>query len=121
MLTRSKLKVINSADSSKKTLVFIHDKEIAAHHVSFAVGPFEKVNLSEYRDQDEDDAMSAIAVEVMGYCLPGREHELRNTCVFMHKVNIVLSCIMETRYSDLGLTGGGFLCSRFWLLPIYLV
>lgn len=68
--------------------MFVQDKEIAAHHVSFAIGPFEKINLSEFREVEEDDAMGAIAVEVMGYCLPGRENELRNTCVFMHKVDI---------------------------------
>lgn len=69
--------------------MFVQDKEITAHHVSFAIGPFEKVNLSEFREVEEDDAMGAIAVEVMGYCLPGRENELRNTCVFMHKVDII--------------------------------
>ncbi|KAF8469681.1 hypothetical protein BDZ91DRAFT_808721 [Kalaharituber pfeilii] len=76
---------ISSSDSSKKTLTFLQQNTIPAHHVSFAVGPFEKVNLSEFREVAEDDAMGAIAVEVMGYCLPGREHELRNTCMFMHK------------------------------------
>lgn len=83
------IKIIDSTDPTKKTLVFIHDKEIAAHHVSFAIGPFEKVNLSEFREVEEDDAMGAIAVEVLGYCLPGRENELRNTCMFMHKVNFL--------------------------------
>jgi hypothetical protein len=30
--------------------------------------------------------MAAMAVDVVGYCLPGRDVDLKNTCMFMPKV-----------------------------------
>lgn len=65
---------------------FFQDKAVAPQHISIAIGPFEEVNLSEFRDQENEDTLAAMAVDVMGYCLPGREADLKNTCMFMPKV-----------------------------------
>ncbi len=44
------------------------------------------VNLSEFRESDEDDKLGQNAVPVHGFCVPGRLEELRNTCLPMAKV-----------------------------------
>jgi transcription initiation factor TFIID subunit 2 len=71
----------------KKVSKFIQGQAVAPQHVSIAVGPFERVNLSEYRDVENEEAMGTMSVDVLGYCLPGREAELKNTCMFLPKVH----------------------------------
>jgi len=79
-------KETHPTDTSKKIVKFVQPQAVAPQHISIAVGPFEVVNLSEFRDQENEDAMAAIAVDVVGFCLPGRDAELKNTCMFMPKV-----------------------------------
>jgi len=50
------------------------------------VGPFEKTDLTVFRESDEDELLGRNAVEIIGYCLPGRKDQLNNTCMFMQKV-----------------------------------
>ncbi|ODQ51035.1 transcription initiation factor TFIID subunit 2 [Saitoella complicata NRRL Y-17804] len=72
-------------DRSRKILSFALASPVAAQHIAFAIGPFTRVSLTEFRDSEEDDAMGMSAVEVLGYCLPLRESDMRNTCAFMYK------------------------------------
>ncbi|KAH9893046.1 hypothetical protein F4778DRAFT_749413 [Xylariomycetidae sp. FL2044] len=73
--------VICKDDESKKKFTFEIDKNKAAKHVGFAVGPFEHVDLwSEFRSEEDDLKLGTNAVKVHGYCLPGRAEETRNTC-----------------------------------------
>jgi len=59
----------------------------AGHHIAFAVGPFSKMNLSDLREYEEEDLNNIrAAVDIFGYCLPGRDPELRNSSLFMSKV-----------------------------------
>lgn len=68
-------------DETKKTMTFEIDKNKAAKHVGFAVGPFEHVDLwSEFRTEEDDVKLGVSAAKVHGYCLPGRAEEVRNTC-----------------------------------------
>jgi transcription initiation factor TFIID subunit 2 len=61
---------------------------VAAQHVAFAVGPFQKMNLSDLREYEEDDLNNMrTAVDIFGYYLPGRGSDLRNSSLFMSKVN----------------------------------
>lgn len=55
-------------------------------HIGFAIGPFEHVDLAEFRESDEDDKLGQNAIPVHGFCLPGRVDELRNTCLPLAKV-----------------------------------
>lgn len=75
---------------TKKTLNFRHTTHVSPQSIMFAVGPFQKISLSDYRNEEEDDKMGTNAVEVIAYCLPKREAEARNTCLFMPKVCSVL-------------------------------
>ncbi|KAI1495586.1 hypothetical protein F5X99DRAFT_116700 [Biscogniauxia marginata] len=73
--------VINKDDETKKTMTFEIDKNKAAKHIGFAVGPFEHVDLwSEFRSEEDDTRLGVSAAKVHGYCLPGRAEEVRNTC-----------------------------------------
>ena len=54
---------------------------VAPVHIGFAIGPFEEVDFSEFRESGKEDQLKDHAVGVRGYCLPGRIDELRNTCL----------------------------------------
>ncbi|KAK6332794.1 hypothetical protein TWF696_002817 [Orbilia brochopaga] len=69
----------------KKVFHFTIEKPTAPHQIAFAIGPFERAVLTENRAAEEDEALGRNAVEVVGYCLPGRKEEVENTCLFMQK------------------------------------
>ncbi|TGZ83661.1 hypothetical protein EX30DRAFT_88447 [Ascodesmis nigricans] len=69
----------------KKIVKFTQSQPVAPQHISLAVGPFEKINLGEFRDVENEETMGTMSVDVFGYCLPGREAELKNTCMFLPK------------------------------------
>jgi len=59
---------------------------VAAQHIAFAVGPFQKMNLSDLREYEEEDLNNIrAAVDIFGYYLPGKDSELRNSSIFMSK------------------------------------
>ncbi|KAL8826525.1 MAG: hypothetical protein Q9191_003749 [Dirinaria sp. TL-2023a] len=73
--------IVNATDSSKKITSFHCAVPIAAHHVGFAIGPFERVDLGELREGEEDDRFGQNAIGTYGFCLPGRTDDLKNTCL----------------------------------------
>lgn len=77
--------ILDTNDPTKKTVSFACSTPLAAQQVGFAVGPFEYVNLSEYRESDEDDQLGRNAIPVHAFCLPNRADEVRNTCLPMAK------------------------------------
>ncbi|KAK3116918.1 Transcription initiation factor TFIID subunit 2 [Teratosphaeriaceae sp. CCFEE 6253] len=72
--------MIDSEDETRHTVTFALNDPVTARHVGFAIGPFERVDLSSSRDADEEERLGQSAVKVDGYCLPGRGEELRNVC-----------------------------------------
>jgi len=82
----------------KKTWKFEQTMAVSPQHIAIAVGPFERVNLSEYRDMEAEEAMGIMIVDVMGYCLPSREAELRSTCMFIPRVCTLL--MVSTGYAS---------------------
>ena len=58
------------------------------------------MNLSEFRESDEDDKLGQNAVPVHGFCLPGRVDELRNTCIPIAKVDFELSLFQMCSKAD---------------------
>ncbi|KAK5658797.1 hypothetical protein OQA88_1609 [Cercophora sp. LCS_1] len=71
---------IDPQDETKKIMTF-ECQNSAAHHIAFAIGPFEHVDLwSEFRTEEADEKLGANAAKVHGYCLPGRTDEVRHTC-----------------------------------------
>jgi transcription initiation factor TFIID subunit 2 len=73
--------VVDLEDSSKKIVSFYCSTIVAAQHIGFAVGPFEPVDLTDFREEDDDEKLGqAQLVPVWGYCLPGRAKEVHSTC-----------------------------------------
>ncbi|KAI6251492.1 Transcription initiation factor TFIID subunit 2 [Erysiphe necator] len=71
-------------DNTKKIVSFLCSTVVAPQHIGFAIGPFEQVDLSEFREVEDDDKLGqAQAVPVLGYCLPGHSDDLRHTCTPM--------------------------------------
>ena len=68
-------------DSSKKIVTFEVGTIVAPKHIGFAIGPFEQVGLSEFRDEEDEEKLGqSQSVPVSAFCLPGRADEARNTC-----------------------------------------
>ncbi|EED16147.1 transcription initiation factor TFIID subunit TSM1/127kD, putative [Talaromyces stipitatus ATCC 10500] len=72
--------IVDPKDSSRKSVSFSSVSNISAQQIGFAVGPFEHVNLSQFRESDQDEQLGDNAVPVDAYCLPGRTNEVKNTC-----------------------------------------
>ncbi|KAF2403964.1 hypothetical protein EJ06DRAFT_527544 [Trichodelitschia bisporula] len=66
---------------SKRKFIFHCTTPVAPHHIGFVVGPFEEVDLAEFRESEEDQMLGQNAVGVHGFCLPGRADEVRNCCM----------------------------------------
>lgn len=71
--------IVDHHDSSKKVVSYRLDRIVAPQHIGFAIGPFENVNLAEFRDEDDERMTQNQAIPMYGYCLPGRTEELRHT------------------------------------------
>ena len=123
--------VMDSADSSRRTASFICATPVAARHIGFAVGPFESIDLSaEFRQSDEDDKLGHSAIKVLGYCLPGRSEDLRNTCLPMSKAIDYFTvtygtfpfpdykiCFVDDLVTDFSDAAGLSICSNRILFP----
>lgn len=73
-------------DSSRKIHHFSIPSSVSANQIGFAIGPFEDVDLSEFREVDDDEKLGEAAIRVHGFCLPGRAAEVRNACMPLAKV-----------------------------------
>lgn len=68
-------------DDDQKKIMSFECTNAAACHIGFAIGPFEHIPLwSEFRTEESDEKLGALAAKIHGYCLPGRAAELRTTC-----------------------------------------
>jgi len=77
---------VDPSDATCKTVSFSTASVTSANQIGFAIGPFEDVDLSDFRELDDDEKLGTQAVRIHGYCLPGRAMELRNTCMPIAKV-----------------------------------
>ncbi|EMC95508.1 hypothetical protein BAUCODRAFT_123936 [Baudoinia panamericana UAMH 10762] len=72
--------VADAEDDTRHTVTFSLTDPVTARHIAFAVGPFERIDLSSVRDADDEERLGQRAVKVDGFCLPGRGDQVRNTC-----------------------------------------
>lgn len=73
---------IDVEDSSKKVANFVINSIVAAQHVGLAIGPFEQIDLAEFREAEDDEKLGqSQSVPIFAYCLPGRAEEVRHTCM----------------------------------------
>src|SRR5690242_8441590 len=75
--------IIDNVDASRKTASFTCDTPVLPQHIGFVIGPFEHVDLSEYRDTADDERLGSNAVKVHAFCLPGKEDEVRNSAMML--------------------------------------
>lgn len=122
--------IVDPKDSSKKSVSFSSISNISAQQIGFAVGPFEHVNLSQFRESDQDDQLGDNAVPVHAYCLPGRANEVKNTCFPMAKAIDYFSvtygsypysgynlCFVDDAACDTVSTASLSICSNRLLFP----
>ena len=117
-------------DLTKKIVSFSCTSPLSARQVGLVVGPFEKVNLSELQENQQEDEANQGAVELYGYCLPGRMEELKNTSLPIPKAfdHIIKKygpcpfrsfsiCFVEEMPSDVAVFASLSLCSAHLLYP----
>jgi transcription initiation factor TFIID subunit 2 len=122
--------IVDPRDPSKKTVSFACTSPLSAQQIGFAVGPFEYVNLSEFRESDQDEQLGQNAVPVHAFCLPGRADEVRNTCFPMAKAIDFFSltygsypfssykiCFVDDAAYDTTPTASLSICSSHLLFP----
>ncbi|KAI9813372.1 MAG: hypothetical protein M1832_006330 [Thelocarpon impressellum] len=123
-------KIVDPMDPSKKVVSFYCATPVAPQHVGFAVGAFEHVDLSVFRETDEDDKLGQNAVRIHGFCLPGRAEEVRNTCMPMAKAIDYFTltygsypftscklCFVDDLVTDVVETASLSICSNRLLFP----
>ena len=122
--------IVDSQDPTKKTVSFICATPISAQHVGFAIGPFELVDLSKFRESDEDDRLGQNAIPIQGFCLPGRFMDVENTCVPLAKAVDSFTttygsypfsdykiCFVDDVYPEIVHAGCLSICSNHLLFP----
>ncbi|KAJ6172144.1 hypothetical protein N7470_001211 [Penicillium chermesinum] len=71
--------IVDPKDPSRKTVSFACYSTLSARQIGFAVGPFEYVNLADFRESDQDEQLGQNAIPLHAFCLPGRAEEVQNT------------------------------------------
>lgn len=75
--------ISDPVDASRNTASFACVTPILPQHIGIAIGPFCHVDLSEYRDVQDDERLGSNAIRVHAFCLPGREDEVRNSALIL--------------------------------------
>ncbi|KAJ6197518.1 TATA-binding protein associated factor Taf2, partial [Bipolaris maydis] len=75
--------ILDPADPARKTASFSCETPVLPQHIGFVIGPFEHVDLSEYRDTLDDERLGENAIKVHAFCLPGKENEVRNSAMML--------------------------------------
>ncbi|KAK5145716.1 hypothetical protein LTR04_001226, partial [Oleoguttula sp. CCFEE 6159] len=122
--------IVDPTDPSRKTVSFLCATPVSPQYIGFAIGPFEHVDLSEFREMDEDDRLGQNAIRVHGFCLPGRADEVRNTCMPMAKAIDFFTvtygsypfssyklCFVDDLAPDIADTASLSICSNRLLFP----
>ncbi|KAF2869456.1 hypothetical protein BDV95DRAFT_498745 [Massariosphaeria phaeospora] len=75
--------ILDPNDSTRKTASFTCAVPVLPQHIGIAVGVFEEVDLSEYRNTSDDERLGSNAIRVHAFCLPGRADEVRNSAMML--------------------------------------
>ncbi|KAI9680082.1 MAG: hypothetical protein M1817_005098 [Caeruleum heppii] len=122
--------IVDPLDRRKKIVSFFCSQPVAPQHIGFAVGPFEHIDLSGFRESDEDDKLGVNAIRLHGFSLPGRKAEVRNTCFPLAKAIDYFTltygaypftsyklCFVDDMPTDYSGTASLSLCSTRLLFP----
>ncbi len=122
--------ILDRHDSTSKTVSFSCSQQLAPQQIGFAIGPFEKINLSDMRDAQQAEDIGRNAVEILAYCSPGRAEETKNTCLpttmamdyvvqkyISCPVKSYAMCFVEDAPADTSIFAGLAICSTRLLYP----
>ncbi|KAF2636158.1 hypothetical protein P280DRAFT_460500 [Massarina eburnea CBS 473.64] len=75
--------IVDPKDPTRMTASFAIETStgILPQHLGIVIGPFQHVDLSDFRDTAEDDRLQDEAIKVHAFCLPGKEDEVRNSAM----------------------------------------
>jgi transcription initiation factor TFIID subunit 2 len=71
--------IVDPKDHTRKTVSFAAYSPLGALQIGFAIGPFEYVNLADFRESDQDEQLGQNAIPLHAFCLPGRADEVQNS------------------------------------------
>ncbi|KAJ5555658.1 hypothetical protein N7535_008092 [Penicillium sp. DV-2018c] len=71
--------IVDPKDPTRKTVSFASYSALSALQIGFAIGPFEYVNLADFRESDQDEQLGQNAIPLHAFCLPGRADEVQNS------------------------------------------
>ncbi|ODV92750.1 hypothetical protein CANCADRAFT_92684 [Tortispora caseinolytica NRRL Y-17796] len=116
-------------DYRKKIVSCIVGSAVGAQHIAFAIGPFQKFDLSQLEDK-EDVGENSEETDINAYFLPGNEHLVKNTCLFLPEAMRFISdnygsypftdfklCFVRDAVNDCVAATGLALCSERILFP----
>lgn len=122
--------IVDPQEPTKKTSWFACNTPLAPEQLGFALGPFEHIDLSEFRESDEDALLGQKATPLHAFCLPGRANEVRSACLPVAKAIDWFSltygsypftswkvCFMDDLVSDSWSAGSMSLLSSRLLFP----
>lgn len=75
--------IVDPTDHTRKTASFACESLVLPQHIGFVIGPFEHVDLSDYRDLADEERLASSAIKVHAFCLPGKEDEVRNSAMML--------------------------------------
>ena len=122
--------ILDKNEPTLKTVSFSCSQQLAPQQIGFAVGPFDRINLSELRDAQQVEDIGRNAVEVLAYCLPGRVEETKNACLpttmamdfvvqkyISCPVRSYAMCFVEDAPAETSIFAGVTICSTRLLYP----
>lgn len=72
--------VTDESDETLKVMSFEANRTIEARTIGFAIGPFEHIDLTQFRTEEDDEKLGANATKIHAYCLPKRGPQVQWTC-----------------------------------------
>ncbi|KAF2498770.1 hypothetical protein BU16DRAFT_505274, partial [Lophium mytilinum] len=122
--------IVDTQNASWKTVSFICETPVLPQHIAFAVGPFEHVDLSEFRDSDVDERLGSNASRIHAFCLPGRAEEVLNSAEMLAQAADFFTekflaypfssykvCFVDDLATDVTISASMSICSTRLLYP----
>lgn len=122
--------IVDSQYSGWKTATFNCSVPVLPQHIGFAIGPFEHVDLSEYRDSEVDERLGSNASRIHAFCLPGRSEDVQNSAMMLagaadffterflaYPFTSYKLCFVDDLASDVTIAASMSICSTRLLYP----
>ncbi|KAI9893667.1 MAG: hypothetical protein M1814_005882 [Vezdaea aestivalis] len=71
----------DAGNPHKKVSKFVSASPVSPLHIGFMIGPFQRLDITKFRDPADEDKLGQSAVPIAAYHLPGRAELVENTCL----------------------------------------